>query len=39
MKVRQPECSKIILTTYPEFDTAQQAIRLGVADYFVKPST
>jgi DNA-binding NtrC family response regulator len=37
MKVRQPECANIILTAYPEFDTAQQAIRLGVADYFVKP--
>ena len=37
MKVRQPRCVNIILTAYPDFDTAQQAIRLSVADYFVKP--
>ena len=37
MKVRQPTCTNIILTAYPDFDTAQQAIRLSVADYFVKP--
>ncbi len=37
MKVRQPTCASIILTAYPDFDTAQQAIRLSVADYFVKP--
>jgi DNA-binding NtrC family response regulator len=37
MKVRQPACANIILTAYPDFDTAQQAIRLSVADYFVKP--
>jgi len=37
MKVRQPTCANIILTAYPDFDTAQQAIRLSVADYFVKP--
>jgi DNA-binding NtrC family response regulator len=37
MEVRQPSCTNIILTAYPDFDTAQQAIRLSVADYFVKP--
>jgi DNA-binding NtrC family response regulator len=37
MKVRQPTCTNIILTAHPDFDTAQQAIRLTVADYFVKP--
>jgi two-component system response regulator YesN len=37
MKVRQPTCTNIILTAYPDFDSAQQAIRLNVADYFVKP--
>jgi DNA-binding NtrC family response regulator len=36
-KVRQPTCANIILTAYPDFDTAQQAIRLNVADYLVKP--
>jgi YesN/AraC family two-component response regulator len=29
MKVRQPECANIILTAYPEFDTAQQAYSPG----------
>jgi len=37
MQVRRPTCTNIILTAYPDFDTAQQAIRLSVADYFVKP--
>jgi DNA-binding NtrC family response regulator len=37
MKVIQPKCTNIILTAYPDFDTAQQAIRLSVADYFAKP--
>ncbi|PYU27029.1 MAG: hypothetical protein DMG30_00495 [Acidobacteria bacterium] len=37
MKVRQPTCANIILTAYPDFDTAQQAIRLSVADYLIKP--
>lgn len=37
MKVKQPRCAKIVLTAYPDFDTAQQAIRLSVADYFAKP--
>ena len=37
MKVRQPRCVNIILTASPDFDTAQQAIRLSVADYFIKP--
>ena len=37
MKIMQPRCANIILTAHPDFDTAQQAIRLSVADYFVKP--
>lgn len=37
MNVRQPTCRKVILTAYPDFDTAQQAIHLSVADYLVKP--
>ena len=37
MKARQPKCANIVLTAYPEFDTAQQAIRLSVADYLIKP--
>jgi DNA-binding NtrC family response regulator len=37
MRVAQPKCTNIILTACPDFDTAQQAIRLSVADYFVKP--
>lgn len=37
MKVRQPTCANIILTAHPDFDTAQQALRLSVADYFIKP--
>jgi two-component system, response regulator YesN len=37
MKVKQPTCKNVILTAYRDFDAAQQAIRLSVADYFVKP--
>jgi DNA-binding NtrC family response regulator len=37
MKVIQPKCTNIILTGYPDFETAQQAIRLSVANYFAKP--
>lgn len=37
MHTRQPKCANVILTGYPDFESALQAIRLGVADYFVKP--
>jgi DNA-binding NtrC family response regulator len=37
MRVLQPKCTNVILTGYPDFETAVQAIRLSVADYFVKP--
>jgi DNA-binding NtrC family response regulator len=33
----QPKCTNVILTGYPDFESALQAIRLSVADYFVKP--
>jgi len=37
MHTRQPKCANVILTGYPDFESALQAIRLSVADYFVKP--
>lgn len=33
------ECKIVILSGYSEFDYAQQAIRIGVADYLLKPIT
>lgn len=37
MHTLQPKCTNVILTGYPDFDSALQAIHLSVADYFVKP--
>src|SRR5579864_2818452 len=38
MRRTQPECVTLILTGYPGFETALQAIRNQVDDYLVKPT-
>jgi ActR/RegA family two-component response regulator len=38
MRSTQPEASTFILTGYPESETAMEAIRQQVDDYFVKPA-
>src|SRR5512141_882839 len=38
MKNRYPQCVTIILTGYPGFESAVQAIRHQVDDYVVKPA-
>ena len=38
MRRTQPDCHNFILTGYPDFETALQAIRNQVDDYFVKPA-
>jgi DNA-binding NtrC family response regulator len=37
MQLQQPECVNLVLTGYPALDSAVKGIRLGIADYFVKP--
>ena len=38
MRRTQPTCMNLILTGYPDFETALQAIRSQVDDYLVKPA-
>ncbi len=38
MREANPKCVTILLTGYPAFETAQQAIHAEVDDYFVKPA-
>src|SRR6476469_9545528 len=38
MRRTQPQCVTLILTGYPGFETALQAIRSQVDDYLVKPT-
>ena len=38
MRKRHPDCINIILTGYPAFESAVQAIRHHVDDYIVKPA-
>ena len=38
MRRTQPKCITLILTGYPGFDTALQAIRSQVDDYLIKPT-
>src|SRR5581483_11682722 len=38
MRRAQPDCITIILTGYPAFESAVQAIRTHVDDYLVKPA-
>jgi two-component system response regulator YesN len=37
MREHQPGCITIVLTGYPAFETAVEALRLRVDDYVVKP--
>jgi DNA-binding NtrC family response regulator len=37
MREKQPHCVTLILTGYPGFETAVDALRLRVDDYMVKP--
>src|SRR5438046_5104859 len=37
MREKQPDCITVILTGYPAFETAIEAIRNRVHDYVVKP--
>jgi DNA-binding NtrC family response regulator len=37
MREKQPHCITLILTGYPGFETAVNALRLRVDDYMVKP--
>lgn len=37
LKKRSPETRAIMLTGYPTMETAREAVRLGAADYCVKP--
>jgi DNA-binding NtrC family response regulator len=37
MREKQPDCITLILTGYPGFETAVDALRLRVDDYVVKP--
>ena len=39
MRRTQPDCRTFILTGYPAFETALQAIRSQVDDYFIKPTS
>src|SRR5262245_24969529 len=36
-KRRDPEMDIVMMTGYPEIDTAVQALRLGAYDYLIKP--
>ena len=39
MRRTQPNCATLIMTGYPDFETALQAIRNQVDDYIVKPAS
>ncbi len=38
IKSQWPECEVIVITGYPELDTAKQALMLGAYDYLSKPT-
>jgi DNA-binding NtrC family response regulator len=37
MKARWPDIEVIVITGYPSFETAKEAVRLGAFDYLAKP--
>lgn len=37
IKSRWPECEVVIITGYPDLNTAKEAVRLGAYDYIAKP--
>lgn len=37
IKVRWPDSEVIVITGYPTFETAKEAVRLGAFDYLAKP--
>jgi putative two-component system response regulator len=38
MREKYPRCVAIVLTAYPDVNSAVEGIRLGIDDYIVKPS-
>jgi len=38
MRRLHPKCLNLLLTGFPAFESAVEAIRRGVDDYFVKPA-
>lgn len=39
MQEANPRCVTIVLTAYPNFESAVEGIHLGIDDYIVKPTT
>lgn len=38
IRERQPRCACVVMTAYPSFGSAVDALRMGVVDYIQKPS-
>ncbi|MBW1827976.1 MAG: response regulator [Deltaproteobacteria bacterium] len=39
IRISQPLCQTVLMSGYPTFDSASEALRLGVFDYLTKPVT
>ena len=37
IKQRQPDCEVVVITGFPELETAKQSVALGAYDYLAKP--
>jgi two-component system response regulator HydG len=37
LKERWPDCEVVVVTGYPNLDTAKEAVRLGAQNYLAKP--